>query len=192
MDTVLIVLITMNIVAFILYMIDYEICARGGSGVKPEVLTNLVTILGGSLGTLLAFILVDICTPKFKMSHIEKQLDNQKFQSRLYATMWLIIHSAIYLVFYGQKSVEAKQWISQFYQSHTIFCIYIIAINVITFIIFAADKIKAMLKKKRIRETILLGLATVGGRSEDYLRWIFGTIRLAEGIHNLPWEFQCS
>ena len=41
--------------------------------------------------------------------------------------------------------------------------IYSVLINIVTFIVFAIDKIKAMFGKWRIRELILLGLALIGG-----------------------------
>ena len=44
-----------------------------------------------------------------------------------------------------------------------IFLIYLIAINVVTFIMYGIDKWKAKNSKWRIRETALLGLAVLGG-----------------------------
>lgn len=40
---------------------------------------------------------------------------------------------------------------------------YLIAVNVITLILYAADKYKAVHKKRRIREVTLLGFALIGG-----------------------------
>ena len=41
--------------------------------------------------------------------------------------------------------------------------IYLVVINVITFIIYGIDKVKAQQKKWRISEATLLGLAVIGG-----------------------------
>lgn len=41
--------------------------------------------------------------------------------------------------------------------------IYLVAINFVTFIIFGIDKFKAIKKKWRVRESVLLGLSAVGG-----------------------------
>ena len=41
--------------------------------------------------------------------------------------------------------------------------IYLVIINVITFVVYGIDKWKAKKAKWRIRESTLLGLATVGG-----------------------------
>ena len=40
---------------------------------------------------------------------------------------------------------------------------YLIAINIVTFIIYAADKIKAMRGEWRVRESLLLILSFIGG-----------------------------
>ena len=41
--------------------------------------------------------------------------------------------------------------------------IYLVVINVVTFIIYRIDKVKAKQKKWRISEAMLLGLAIIGG-----------------------------
>ena len=46
---------------------------------------------------------------------------------------------------------------------------YILAINVITFVIYGIDKLKAKKGKWRIPETCLLGLAVIGGSIGAYL-----------------------
>ncbi len=47
--------------------------------------------------------------------------------------------------------------------------IYIVIINIITFIIFGMDKLKAINHKKRIRESTLLGLSFFGGAAGGLL-----------------------
>ena len=46
---------------------------------------------------------------------------------------------------------------------HRIVWWYLIIINVITFLLYALDKYKAVHKKRRIREVTLLGFALIGG-----------------------------
>ena len=41
--------------------------------------------------------------------------------------------------------------------------IYLVIINVVTFFMYGIDKLKAKKSKWRIRETVLLGLAVLGG-----------------------------
>lgn len=40
---------------------------------------------------------------------------------------------------------------------------YLIGINIITFIVYGVDKYKAKRQKWRIRENVLMGLAAIGG-----------------------------
>ena len=49
--------IAINIIAFLVYTIDYQIYKHGGDGIKPEILCNIVTIFGGAFGTLVAEVL---------------------------------------------------------------------------------------------------------------------------------------
>ena len=51
--------IAINVVAFLVYTIDYQIYNHGGDGIKPGFLCNLVTICGGAVGTLIAEVLWD-------------------------------------------------------------------------------------------------------------------------------------
>lgn len=46
---------------------------------------------------------------------------------------------------------------------HSSLILYLIIINVITFVIFGVDKYKAIRQEWRIRESTLLGLALIGG-----------------------------
>lgn len=47
--------------------------------------------------------------------------------------------------------------------------LYLIIINVITFVIFGVDKYKAIRQEWRIRESTLLGLALIGGSIGGWL-----------------------
>ena len=47
--------------------------------------------------------------------------------------------------------------------------LYLVIINVITFVIFGVDKYKAIRQEWRIRESTLLGLALVGGSIGGWL-----------------------
>ena len=49
------------------------------------------------------------------------------------------------------------------YDLQKILIIYLIAINVVTFIVYGIDKMKAKRSKWRIPEATLLGLAVIGG-----------------------------
>lgn len=50
-----------------------------------------------------------------------------------------------------------------------IYLIYLAAVNAVTFILFAADKYKAVHHRWRIREAVLLGFSAAGGAAGGFL-----------------------
>ena len=144
-------LIGINIIAFSVYTIDFQKYNHGGGGIKPKVLCNLVTISGGALGALVAEFLWD------------RKINKNNAQSRLYTVVWLIIYLVFVLALYGPNHMLVQQKASEFYQGHKALCWYIFLINIVSFIAFGLDKIKAVLHKWRIREIILLRLSLMGG-----------------------------
>lgn len=143
--------IAINIVAFLVYTIDFQIYNHGGDGIKPAVLCNLVTICGGALGTLVAEVLWD------------RKINKVNAQSRIYTLVWLILQAAFFWSIWGPNHETVKAHALTFYNEHKILCIYYATINLVTFVVFAIDKIKAMMGAWRIREVILLGLCLLGG-----------------------------
>lgn len=143
--------IAINIVAFLVYTIDFQIYNHGGDGIKPAVLCVLVTICGGAPGTLVAEVLWD------------RKINKINAQSRIYTLVWLILQVAFFWSFWGPNRETVKAYALILYNEHKIPCIYYAAINLVTFVIFAIDKIKAMIGVWRIREVILLGLCLLGG-----------------------------
>lgn len=143
--------IAINTIAFLVYTIDYQIYKHGGDGIKPEILCNIVTIFGGAFGTLVAEVLWNRRINKFNA------------QSRIYTVVCLIIQIAFLWVLWGPNHETAKTQALSFYDSHKILCVYYLIINFVTFIVFAIDKIKALVGAWRIREVILLGLCLLGG-----------------------------
>ena len=53
--------------------------------------------------------------------------------------------------------------LTEFFSTYKWIWVYLIGINLITFIFFAADKMKAIRGKWRISEAVLLGLSFIGG-----------------------------
>ena len=143
--------IAINIIAFLVYTIDYQIYKHGGDGIKPEILCNIVTIFGGAFGTLVAEVLWN------------RRINKLNAQSRIYTVVCLIIQIAFFWVLWGPNHETAKAQALSFYDSHKNLCVYYLIINIVTFILFAIDKIKALVGAWRIREVILLGLCLLGG-----------------------------
>lgn len=52
---------------------------------------------------------------------------------------------------------------------HSSLILYLVIINVITFVLFGVDKYKAIRQEWRIRESTLLGLALIGGSIGGWL-----------------------
>ena len=76
--------IAINIVAFLVYTIDFQIYTHGGDGIKPEVICNIVTIFGGAFGTLVAELLWD------------RKINKVNAQSRIYTLVWLVLQVALF------------------------------------------------------------------------------------------------
>lgn len=143
--------VIINLCAFLIYTIDFQIYMHGGDGIRPAVLCNLATICGGALGTLAAEILWD------------RRINKRNAQSRIYTLVWLILQFALFWAMWGPNHAAAREHALSFYAEHRMLCLYYAAINIITFVLFAVDKIKALLKAWRIPEVALLGLCLAGG-----------------------------
>lgn len=150
-------LIAVNVLAFLFYTIDYKIYQNSGGEFHPQFLLTLITIIGGSLGTLIAFIVWD------------RKINKINIQSRVYTVVLLVIHILVLLAFFGPNKDKSTTWFLSFYEQHKVLCIYFILINIITFIVFAVDKIKAENGKYRIREVILFLLSIIGGALGGFL-----------------------
>ena len=68
-----------------------------------------------------------------------------------------------------KKDNLQKEWNDIKMTIHSSLTLYLIIINVITFVIFGVDKYKAIRQEWRIRESTLLGLALIGGSIGGWL-----------------------
>lgn len=68
-----------------------------------------------------------------------------------------------------KKDNLQKEWNDIKMTIHSSLMLYLIIINVITFVIFGVDKYKAIRQEWRIRESTLLGLALIGGSIGGWL-----------------------
>ena len=152
-------LIAINIFSFCLFTVDYVKAIQNGEGIKCWWLCDVVTIIGGSLGALIAFVFWD------------RKVVKQNITWRVFAVCMLIIHIVLYFLVYRVLSGKIK-WegfnhlltgIQAFGKTHVWLWYYLLAINLATFIAFAVDKVKAIRDQWRIREVTLLGMSLVGG-----------------------------
>ena len=151
MLAVCIYLSAINLLAFWIFSVDYKIYSQRGKGIKPAVLCNVVTILGGSLGALIAEFVWDPRVQKINAL------------SRLYTIAWLFIHLSFVYAVLGPKHEIILQRVSAFYGQNKLLIWGLIILNIVTFLVYAIDKVNAIYEKGRIREVVLLGLAAIGG-----------------------------
>lgn len=143
-------LIIINIVGFIFYGINillYKYTAHK----QIDFLLTLTSLAGGSLGILLFIILFDRKSVKENM------------MSRVFVACVFVIQTIILLMVKGHISDKISFDFIGFFAEHKILLYYICAVNILTFISYAADKYAAVKNKRRIRIVTLLGLAFIGG-----------------------------
>ena len=83
--------------------------------------------------------------------------------SRVFVASVFVVQVIIVLIVKGFISNDITVAFWEFFNEHRIFLWYLIAINVVTLIVFALDKALAIKHKFRIRIVSLLGLAFIGG-----------------------------
>lgn len=132
----LIYLIIINIIGFILcYLRKYKVL-------------NIISILGGSLGIIIGILFFD------------RNLKKDNIIYKVFSICIFIIEIFIYIIF-KYKLFNIKFWL--LFTKYKELLIYIIFINIITFIIFTLDKIKAIYHKWRFKVGTLLILCFIGG-----------------------------
>lgn len=143
-------LIGVNLIGFILYLVNTWMYSHTADKEIDTVLT-IVSLLGASLGIVLAILLFDRKAQKGNM------------MSRVFVASVFVVQVIIVLIVKGFISNDITVAFWEFFNEHRIFLWYLIAINVVTLIVFALDKIYAIEHKFRIRIVSLLGLAFIGG-----------------------------
>ena len=144
-------LIGINIVTFVLFTIDYFMYQNGSDGIQPSVIFVILTVIGGSLGATLALFILD------------HSLNKRNIGWRIFAVSMLIIHVVLILMLYGPNKQVISDYFKSVYENNKVLIIYLLAINIITFITFGIDKLLAVTDKWRIRILVLLGLCFIGG-----------------------------
>ena len=143
-------LIAINAIGFILYLVNTWLYSHTADGQIDRILT-ITSLLGGSLGIVIAILLFDRRSVKDNM------------MSRVFVICVLIIQIIIFLMVKGHIKTDLTFAFWEFFGAHKIIIVYLLAINVVTLIAFAVDKIAAIEHRSRIRIVTLLGLAFIGG-----------------------------
>ena len=142
--------IIVNIVGFILFAVNTWLYNNTAEGEVDSALT-IVSLLGGSLGIVIAIIIFDIKARKGNM------------MSRVFVSCMLVIQIILYLIVKGYIKSNLTIAVWTYFNQHRYVLIYLIVMNIIAFIAYAVDKYNAREGKYRIRIVSLLALAFLGG-----------------------------
>ena len=131
----MIYILIINIFSFLIYF------------TKNDFLITILTILGGSIGELINIILFD------------RKSNKQNMMNKLFIICMFIIQ-IILLILFKNKTINFNIYKIL---NNKILLIYLLLINIITFLIFYLDKKRAIKNKWRFKIITLLTLCFLGG-----------------------------
>lgn len=143
-------LLIINIVGFILFGINTLLYTYTEEGQIDAVLT-IVALAGGSLGIIISMLL------------FSKKAVKENMMSRVFVFSVLVIQIVVFLWLKGIHGDKLNVAFWSFFAAHKVLIYYILAINIITYLVYAYDKWAAVEHRSRIRIVTLLLLAGAGG-----------------------------
>ena len=143
-------LIGINILGFLLLLVNIWLYTKTPTAQIDKFLT-VICILGGSVGILLAILI------------FERKPKKGNMMSRVFVACVFVLQVILFLVLRGHISGHFTLAFWTFFGEHKWLIWYLLIINIVTFVAFAADKFAAMNHHGRIRIITLLGLAFIGG-----------------------------
>ena len=143
-------LLIINIAGFILFGINTLLYTFTEEGQIDKILT-VVALAGGSLGIVIS------------MLFFNRKAVKDNMMSRVFVFSVLVIQTVIVLWLKGFHGEKLKFAFWSYLAANKGIIYYLIAINIITFIAYAWDKLAAIEGRSRIRIVTLLLLAGVGG-----------------------------
>lgn len=143
-------LILVNIIGFIVFAINTWLYSNTADK-QIDVVLTICSLLGGSLGIVIAILLID------------RKAEKGNMMSRVFVSCFLVIQIIVFLIIKGHISNDITVAFWEFFDRHKILLTYLVVINMITFAAFAIDKMNAIEKRSRIRIVTLLGLSFIGG-----------------------------
>ena len=144
-------LLVINVVAFIVFTIDFFVYTHTGGEIMNHGLMCIFAVIGGPLGMLLAFLVWD------------RKVRKANVAWRFVAIAMLVVWAIILANVYGWLRFDAARLGESLARDHTPLLVYLAIINVATFVVFCVDKAKAVAGGYRIREFVLLGMSFAGG-----------------------------
>ena len=143
-------LIIINIIGFVFYLVNGWLYTYTEEGQIDQLLT-IISLLGGSLGIVVAILLFD------------RESVKENMMSRVFVSCMLVIQIVAFLIIKGYLKTNLTFAFWKFFEAHKVLMLYLLVINVVTLIVYAVDKIAAIEQRWRIRIVTLLGLAFIGG-----------------------------
>lgn len=143
-------LIIANIIGFILFGINTLLYTFTEEG-QIDTLITLVAIAGGSAGIVLSILL------------FSRKAVKENMMSRVFVFSVLAIQIVIFLWLKGVHGEKLNIAFWSFFAEHRGLIYYFIAINIITFLIYAIDKWAAIEHRSRIKIVTLLLFTAAGG-----------------------------
>lgn len=169
-------LLIINVISFLLFLIDLIRHERTGETIEPTWIFMFVTAIGGALGTNVYFRLF---YPKFikgRRSRYEDKAEQDYYNYwRIFAAVMLVIQVVVVLFVLEISFSELGSIINLFFVSIKqksianrlfplyVMGVYLLIINIITFLLFVIDKRKARKNEWRIKEMKLYAYSFFGG-----------------------------
>jgi len=144
-------IIIINVIGFLLFVINLFFVGGGDKDTALDKVITITALLGGSAGIIVGILIFALKPQKYNM------------MSRVFVACVFVIQVVLFLIIKGYiaKSISLAFW--DFFTEHKFLIWYLLVINVVTFAVYAIDKVNAAEHRGRIRIITLLGLAFIGG-----------------------------
>lgn len=143
-------LLAINVIGAVVYLINMFLYRHTSNG-QIDVIVTITSLLGGSAGMLLMMLFFD------------RKAVKENMMSRVFVICIFIIQIIILLIYKGHHAEHVTFAFWKFFADHRMLLIYFGIMNLVTFIVFAIDKVNARTHRSRIRIVTLLGLSFAGG-----------------------------
>ncbi len=148
----------MNIPPFIVYLLIvntlgvlFPLVNRYAKKNFFDVITTVVSAVGGSIGAIFGILIFD------------RKAKKENMLSRILIICIFIVQIVLLLFIKGKHADRLNINIIAFFKEHFFFFCYLILINIMAIVSFGLDKYYAIKEKSRIPIVILLGIAFSGG-----------------------------
>ena len=143
-------LLIINVFGFILYLINKYLYSHTDEK-NVDLPLTITSLLGGSLGIVIAFMIFD------------RKAEKGNMMSRVFVFSVLVIQIIIFLIVKGNISESLSFGVLGYFKQNKQLIVYLVGINLLAFTFYAIDKISAIRGRSRIRIVTLLALAFFGG-----------------------------